>query len=672
MLIRIYLWLGFILLFTQIAIQGVNAQGLSAILLQPEMDGLVIGRQVQYMVDATGNLTLTDIQERSRTGALRWQQIKNDDPGFGFSQKAYWFRLLLENPQDISINWLLEIQYPLLDRIDLYFPDCSQQQPLYRQRTSGDLFPFFQRDLPYRNFLFRGFTEKKCRQFLYIRVHTNSSLNVPMRLWSYPEFEKNSHVEHILLGVYYGIILVMMIYNLFLFFVIPNSGYLYYVLWIFGYGGYQIGLNGYSFQFFWPNSIWWANINVPFFMGFGLVFLVQFGRKFLNTRHTMPSLDPWLRILWKSGLVVMAGVFFLPYYLVIQSATLLVLVAVITLLATGIIAISQGYRPARLYMVSWTMLFAGIVVFALKTFGILPNHFWTNWSQQIGSIMEVILLSLALADRINVIKKEREEAQQQAIVNLSKSMEQQKLYLAIQKELEIAQRIQDSNLPKEPPASAYFEMACLYRPMASVGGDFYDFHQKSEKEVGILVADVSGHGVPAALISSMIKIAFRSQLAYMGEPVRLMTELSRLLDNRKNDHFITAQYCYLCMEHKRIKLVNAGHLPLLVYRPSQDHIFELRPRGRLIGLLPQQDFEELEFTLERGDRVIFLTDGIWEARNSEGRLLESDGFYRMVRSYRQLDARSFNQAVFHELQTAYQKNGEFEDDLTLVTLDILL
>ncbi len=241
----------------------------------------------------------------------------------------------------------------------------------------------------------------------------------------------------------------------------------------------------------------------------------------------------------------------------------------------------------------------------------------------------------------------------------------------IQQELDIARRIQEAILPEGPPSPAGLSIGVCYRPMDSVGGDFYDFHQTMDGGIGIIIADVSGHGVPAALIASMVKIAFYMQAHLADSPAILLKNIHSALYGKCETQFITASYVYVDVAGSRILNANAGHFPLLIYRPSENRIISVKGKGRIIGFAPTADFEVIEAAIQPGDRIILYTDCIIECRNLTGELFGEDQFIRIIREGAGMNAVSFAESVPDLLSQWSGNRGLFDDDLTLVVIDVL-
>lgn len=375
------------------------------VVLAPEQGSYSLAKHLELLEDPTGNLTITDIV--SRQTEARFAPSTADTPGFGFTTSAVWARFTVKNSLPHPVEYFLEVKYPLLDQIDLYTPTDTGG---FTVLEAGDSFPFKSRTIQHRNNIFPVRLAPGEQKTLYLRCETTSSLNLPLTLHSPASLAGEISLEQTLLGIYYGILLVMMIYNFFIYLGLKDSTYLYYVLFVFTYMLFQLSVNGMAFQYFWPSRIWWANNCTPLFIFLAYIFATQFTRNILDTARNVPRLDTILR----AGLVlsVIGGVLtpFVGYHLSIRLATLMSL-TVVALIVAGFICMIKGYRPARYYFLAWSVSMLGVTVYALKTFGVLPHIFITHWGIQLGSAWEVILLSMGLADRFQLMKQEKEQMQ---------------------------------------------------------------------------------------------------------------------------------------------------------------------------------------------------------------------------------------------------------------------
>ena len=243
--------------------------------------------------------------------------------------------------------------------------------------------------------------------------------------------------------------------------------------------------------------------------------------------------------------------------------------------------------------------------------------------------------------------------------------------LAISKELDIARRIQSSILPQSVPALAGLEVATRYVPMSAVAGDFYDYLFVDEKRLGFLVADVTGHGIPAALIASMLKVAFAGQAHHAHDSARVLAGLNAALCGKFEEHFVTAAYLFVDLENSLVRYSAAGHPPLILATRTDGKVREIEENGLMLGLFPGVAYSSVDVGIGPGDRCLLYTDGVFEAKNAAEEEFGKSRCKELLQSRRDISAGRFaddllaNVAAFSGLNSARAQ----EDDITLLVLD---
>jgi phosphoserine phosphatase RsbU/P len=234
----------------------------------------------------------------------------------------------------------------------------------------------------------------------------------------------------------------------------------------------------------------------------------------------------------------------------------------------------------------------------------------------------------------------------------------------IQKELEVARRIQLSILPAEFPSSTHFQVAARYVPMSSVAGDFYDYIVADNHQAGLLIADVSGHGVPAALIASMVKLAAASQRTIAADPSAFLHGMNAALLGNTQNQFVTAAYVHLNSESRELRYSAAGHPPMLLLRDGQ--IIEIEENGLMLAAFDFATYRNATRRLEPGDRLLLYTDGIVEASNASGDFLGRDVLGSLLRKTAGL---SSSEAADSIISSVRQWSAKQDDDLTVLVCD---
>ncbi|WP_397455690.1 hybrid sensor histidine kinase/response regulator [Pseudomonas versuta] len=373
----------------------------SAVEFDEATQSLPLGRVMQVFEDIGGQATLADIRARDDL----FKPHNKDTLNAGYSHSAFWLKVDLSyqplNPQ-IHRTWLLELAYPPMDNIDLYLADASGNYRL-AERT-GDALPFDSRQIKENNYLFELNFSPGQSQTVYLRVASQGSVQAPLTLWSAQAYLEEQPVRIYILGLIYGVLLGMLVYNLFIYLSVRDTSYLYYIFYIASFGLYQLSVNGAAVQYFWPNNPWWANASTPFLIGSAAFFGCQFARTFLHTATHSRWLDRALMLLMAVGVLVMVLALTTSYAVSLRLATGLALAFIVTIFTAGVVAWARGLRVARYFVIAWSAFLLGGLVNTLMVLGYLPNVFLTMYASQIGSAIEVGLLSLALADRINAMR----------------------------------------------------------------------------------------------------------------------------------------------------------------------------------------------------------------------------------------------------------------------------
>lgn len=237
-------------------------------------------------------------------------------------------------------------------------------------------------------------------------------------------------------------------------------------------------------------------------------------------------------------------------------------------------------------------------------------------------------------------------------------------YSELQQELDLARRIQLSILPASFPPSQSFRVAAKYVPMTSVAGDLYDFLVADDKQAGLLIADVSGHGVPAALIASMVKMAATAQRAHAANPAALLEGMNAALCGNTQGQYVTAAYAYLDARTRELHYSAAGHPAMMLLRKGR--VTEIAENGMLLAAVNTATYDTRALPLEPGDRLLLYTDGLVEARNADGKLFGDES---LASEFKSTSGLSPAQAIDHLLAAVQRWAKSQDDDLTVLVCD---
>jgi phosphoserine phosphatase RsbU/P len=299
----------------------------------------------------------------------------------------------------------------------------------------------------------------------------------------------------------------------------------------------------------------------------------------------------------------------------------------------------------RILRGSFLVLLAFVIYENLLGMGLTP---WTGNVEPVGFLFFVCGLGMVAARRV---------------------FGDQERLAAIRQELETARAIQESILPGALPRIEGLDLASRYVPATEVAGDFYELLPGEGRRLGILVADVSGHGVPAALVASMLKVAVAAQAVHTASPGRVLSEINGIFHGKLKNQFITALYVYLDLEAGQMTAASAGHPPPLIWRRRDGQIEELPPGGVVLGRLRRAAYPEVTVPLEPGDRILLFTDGIPEALSPGGEMFGEERLREVLAGCASQSAEATAEALVARVG-AWTGRTAFEDDLTLVVAGV--
>jgi Serine phosphatase RsbU, regulator of sigma subunit len=237
-------------------------------------------------------------------------------------------------------------------------------------------------------------------------------------------------------------------------------------------------------------------------------------------------------------------------------------------------------------------------------------------------------------------------------------------------ELNLASELQKSLLPRSYPADAPLEFAHKFIPLNSIGGDFFDVVRRDEKTLCLVIADVSGHGVGPALVTSMFKSSFRFQSKSIRSPAALMTALNaELCSFLTTGHYVTAFSAFIDIESMEMRYCSAGHPNQLVVR-ADGSSEELATMGFLLGMMEGMEYEEKQLVLDPGDTLILFTDGVFESPNLEGAPFEREGILRSVKARQGSGPAELSDGLLSDL-LSWTQGTEASDDLTILMAQVI-
>jgi len=367
----------------------------------------LIGKQFEYYEDLTNSKTIDEVST-----SIKFLPHQKDVANFALTTSSFWLHFSITNLSDHN-EIMLEVAQPLSDEIEFY---SRNSEGIFTVKKLGDNRPFGEREFRFPSFILKlnipinGTTE------YYLKVKNHEQQQLPLYLGTYDQIINKNIRSETLIAIYIGIVLVMFFYNLFLFFSIRDRSYFYYVAYILTIGITQIGLLGYAFKFLWPNNVWLQANATYIFSSLSGITIIIFVQDFLQTRKVIPKLSRVMDVITAGYIICIpvATVFrlYIVGYYILQ---LLAMVGSFLIITTAIIAFRKKVSSARYFLFAWIVFLIGVILFVCKDYNIIPFNSFSLYTLPAGSAIELVLISFALANRINILKKEKEASQLQAL-----------------------------------------------------------------------------------------------------------------------------------------------------------------------------------------------------------------------------------------------------------------
>jgi two-component system, NtrC family, sensor kinase len=371
-----------------------------------------IGKYLETLYDKTDSFSLKDALESNN-----FKPSLSEVPNLGISPHPSWVKFNLINLSE-STNFIIRLALATIDYIDYY---AIYEDGHIDSVKTGDCRPFKNREFERPDFVFKLTLNKTQKVKILFKISSGEQLQAPIIIGEQNSILMAFTNEDTLMGIYLGIILVMILYNLFIFFSIKDKNYLFYIVYILIVGITQLNFNGYAYKFIWPNSVYISSISVYILSSLVAISAMEFMKRFLSTKENCPRLHRFFIL------------FYIAYYAAIILCLLkknnlsyqiiqfdAILASSFMIFVAARISL-QGYRPAKYFVIAWSTFLIGVSIFVFKDFGILPYNKFTNYTMQLGSAIETILLSFALADRINILKIEKEQSQAKMLLALKEN-----------------------------------------------------------------------------------------------------------------------------------------------------------------------------------------------------------------------------------------------------------
>jgi signal transduction histidine kinase len=393
-----------VLLFTRyLLIPAADAQIQGEIVLADSQSQYPVGLYMEILEDKDKEWTIEDVT--SPDIAAQFVPSSEEVPGFGFTDSAYWVRFEARNEADSDIDWLL-----LYDSdsfyIDYYLPAANGGG--YDVIHTGSALPFDTRDVPVAEFVFQLPIEAQDSETVHMRFASGGTLILPLTILSDSTYAQQTLTQQVFNGILYGVLFILALYNLVLFFNLRDRTYLYYVLFFSTMLLGIMALDGFAAQYLWPNQGTFAAMATRLFFIMSFTFGLMFTNSFLRTSENAPRLHKIMAAL-AILIFVFLGLQLIWFRVTAVVHVFLMIASGISMLLAGVVVWREGYRPASYFLVGWSVVLIGFIIFLLTLIDVIPVSTLGDTIIRIGLIVLGLVLSTGLAERINAYRQELKE-----------------------------------------------------------------------------------------------------------------------------------------------------------------------------------------------------------------------------------------------------------------------
>jgi serine phosphatase RsbU (regulator of sigma subunit) len=631
------------------------------IILEDNKEVSSLGSSLSYYIeDESESYTIEEISNQNFD--KKWLKNPSEHLNLGYNSNVIWLKIEVENKSQQE-DWNLIFDFPYVDTIYFYNPfvkgnvenEINIISNKWKITKTGWYLPYFTRpNLESNNFIFPLFLSQNQKATYYLQIQSTSPVLFPLSISTQEQIAQQTHSSHIGYGIYFGILLVMLFYNLVIFTMTKDRNYLYYVFTVLSTLILFSGISSYLFKYLYPNFPEANKVIVQTGMVGIVISTIIFTVHFLEVR----KYTKWGYRFFLLMFVLAPFDFLMPDNFWSEYVNTIIKINVFGLLIVGTYVWKQGNKFARFYVIAWTLYLIFGLMMTLRNSGTLPINFWTSHGAEIGSALEVVLISVALADRYRIIKKEQEIANKKALAleqqysqeleekvreRTTKLNESNEELFQINEELSVtletmglqkseiesknkditasinyAKRIQDALLPsQEAIQSTFKDSFTLYLPKDVVSGDFYFFFQ-NENYTFLAVADCTGHGVPGSLMSMIGTNLLRESIVE-----KQVTSPAKILMNLHQGIVTT-------LKQKETGNRDGMDITICVINKTEHKMYFSGAKNMLIAIKDKELTEYKGSKFSIGDSVktegISFEDTVLEIDNQTSYYMYSDGY----------------------------------------------
>lgn len=674
-----------------------------------------LANKIAYFEDKTAQMSISEV---IKNFDQQKKILPTNQANFYQSPSTFWFKFEIRHHKFDEQDWLAEVPYPPLDYVDFYYQD---KQKKWQVERSGDRGLFSQKSIKSKINAFKLVFHSDSVHTFYISVNTHGILQIPFNFQEINQFFADTAYEEAFLGIFYGMMLGLALYNLFLFFVLLDTAYIWYAGYMLFSVLFTASLIGHTFQYlFFDYPILIEPVLV--ISGCMLVFSVcNFIQIFLNTKQNIYRGHIGLQIVKAVALLNILLFFVVGYTLTTRILNILAPVTVLAIIVISIHATFKKIPAAKFLTLAFISMVIGTVAYALMQLSYLPHNLLTVHAPRFGICFQGLLFSLALADRyrqlrrqlleqeraeneklekrvkerteqLDILHKElitqNEELQQtqEEIMAQRDAIEQKNRELGnqnaqIQNSIRAAKVIQKAIVPYQQKRDELLrDYFVIYRPRDVVSGDFY-WLNKINDSIFLSVIDCTGHGVPGAFMTlitnNLLDKIVRVWDIHSPSTIlkRLHEEVQIMLRQKETENSYGMDMCFIVatpQDNTHYKITFAGAKQNAYYIPTNTtEVKILTGNRKSIGGFQRADidFENQEIMLEKGSKLYLTSDGYLDQNDVKRRKIGQKQFMQLLTEMNQQDMPTQKQILIKYLYTFMQDTTQ-RDDILVIGINI--
>ncbi|NCN09967.1 MAG: SpoIIE family protein phosphatase [Leptospira sp.] len=628
-----------------------------------------------YLIDEGNSLTIDNLLTDTE---LNWNLNTGKVLNFGPKGHTVWTKIQIRFPENINPPYFIKFDFPTIDDIEFYEINDSNQ--VTKQISTGDSQPFYSRPIPSHVFLFPFTPSANETKTFLVRARTTASLSIPLSLMDYKTLYENDTIIYLMFGLYFGLILAMLVYNFVFYLYTKDISNALYIFYAFSYFVVVFAGFGFGFRFIYPESVLIEERIFISAVAINSAMAIVFSIQFLKLKRSYPRLTKFLysfaviSISWAVLFNILNSQKFYSFTIYITGIPIFFIFT---------LAILECRRSifALYFVLAWGIFLLFYAASIFRLIGILPTNFLTYYGIQIGSVIQMLLLSLSIGHKTYEIRKQSNEIFKENILlkdKANKELKQQVLeqtlelneqIKSIESDVEMARQIQLNTLPKSAQwKEEKVDIATIYLPKDRVSGDIYDYFKIDEDRYRFFIADATGHGIQAGFLTMNIQTEYQRIKSQYTDPAQILRMLNNSVFNTFGNETVLYSCCLIDIDISQRYLVysSAGHPSQ--YLLQEGEFIDLKSLSTLVGFRNDIVMKSKSLPLKDQFKLFLYSDGLTEASRGDHEEFGEKRYKQVILDNQNLSAVDLNVEIFKSVNTFIQDHY-YEDDYTSIVVD---